>query len=196
VQAAGGVHEDNVAGGKFCFLDGAFDDFERLVRAGAGPDRGADSFRDLGKLFARGGAVDVRGNNERTVAVLRKPFGEFYSGGGFAGALQAEDHPNRRRARSEERLGVLAEHGGEFVANNLDDLLVRRKLQHDFAADGFRADIGEKFVGHADVDVTFEQRFANFRERGVQVLVSELALSAQILEGALQLLREILKHFW
>src|SRR5712691_12009047 len=84
------------------------------------------------------------GNDERTVAMLRKPFGEFSGGGGFTGPLQADDHPDRRRARSENRLGVLAEHRGELVANDFDDLLVGRKLQHDFAADGFRADVGEQ----------------------------------------------------
>ena len=41
VEAAGGVDEDHVAGGKLCFAHGAAHDFERLVRAGAGPDRSA-----------------------------------------------------------------------------------------------------------------------------------------------------------
>ena len=136
VQAAGGVDEDHVAGGEFGFLDGAADDFERLVGAGAGPELRADGFGDLRELFARGGTVDVGGNDEGAMAVLREPFGELAGGGGFAGALQADDHPDRRRARSEERLGVLAEQRGELVANGLDDLLVGRKLQHDFAADG------------------------------------------------------------
>ena len=41
-------------------------------------------------------------------------------------------------------------------------------------------------VGHAHIDVAFEQRFANFRERRVQVLFRELALPAQVLERSLQ----------
>jgi len=80
------------------------------------------AFRDLSELFARGGAIDVRGNNEGTMSVLRKPFGEFARGRCFAGTLQADDHPDRRRARSEDWLGVLAKHGREFVANDFDDL--------------------------------------------------------------------------
>ena len=155
---------------------------------------GADRFRNLGELFAGGGAVDVGGDDERAMAVVREPFGKLAGGGGLTGALQADDHPDRRRARSKERLGVLAEHGGELVANGLDDLLVGRKLQHDFAADGFLANVGEQFVGDADVDVAFEQGFANFGERGVEVLFGELALAAQILEGALKFFCQILKH--
>ena len=126
---------------------------------------------------------------------LRQPLGKLSGGGGFAGALQADDHPDRRRPRSEQRLGVLAEHGGELVANDLDDLLVGRKLQHDFGADRFLANVGEQFVGDVDVDVAFEQGFANFGQRGVQVLFGELALAAKILKGALKFFGEVFKHF-
>ena len=94
VEAAGGVHEDDVAGGELGFLDGAANDFERLVGAFAGPDRGADRFCNLGELFARGGAVDVGGDDEWAMAVVVKPFGEFAGGGGLTGALQADDHPD------------------------------------------------------------------------------------------------------
>ena len=51
-----------------------------------------------------------------------------------------------------------------------------------------------EFVGHADVDVAFEQRFADSREGGVQMLFGELALAAQILEDALELVCQVLKH--
>jgi len=89
---------------------------------------------------------------------------------------------------------VLAEQRGELVANRFDHLLVGRELQHHFAADGFLPNVGEEFVGDADVDVAFEQGFADFRERGVEMLLGELALAAQVLEGALQLFRQVLKH--
>ena len=73
-------------------------------------------------------------------------------------------------------------------------MLVGRELQHDFAAEGFFANVSEKFVGDTDVDVAFEQGFANFRERGVQVLFGELALAAKILESALQFFCKVFKH--
>ena len=119
--------------------------------------------------------------------MLREPFRQLAGRGGFAGALQADDHPNRRRARSEERLGMLAKQGGEFVTDDLHDLLVGGKLQHDFAADGLLADVGEELIGHADVDVAFEERFANFGECDVEMLFGQLALAAEILESALKL---------
>ena len=74
VETACGVHEDYVAGGELRFLDGAANNFERLVGAFAGPDRGANCFRNLGELFARSGTVDVGGDDERAMAVVVKPF--------------------------------------------------------------------------------------------------------------------------
>ena len=49
-------------------------------------------------------------------------------------------------------------------------------------------------VRDAQVDVRFEQRFANFAERHVQVLFGELALATQVLEGSLQPICECFKH--
>ncbi len=39
-----------------------------------------------------------------------------------------------------------------------------------------------------------EQRIADFSQRRVQVLLGELALAAQVLEGSLEFLCECLKH--
>ena len=109
--------------------------------------------------------------------------------------MQADDHPDGRGLGGVERLGVFAEHCGELVADGLDDLLVGRELEHDFATDGFCADVGEEFVGDTDVDVAFEEGFANFGESGVEVLFGELALAAEIFESALELFCKVLKHY-
>ena len=90
-----------------------------------------------------------------------------------------------RRPRSKKRFSVLAEKCGELIANHLDDLLVGRELQHDFTAERFTANGGKKFVDDRKGDVAFEHGFADFAERGIEMLVGELALAAQILEGAL-----------
>ena len=152
-----------------------------------GQTRHVTGFGDLRELFARRGTIDVGRNHDRPVAVRGKPFGQFAGGGGFAGALQADDHPHRGRARREQRLGVLAEQQRQLVAHDLDHLLVGRELQQDFGAQRLFADVREQLVGHAHVDVAFEQRFANAGERFVQVLLGEFSLAAQVLENALQL---------
>ncbi len=185
VEAAGGVDEDHVVGGKLCFAHGAAHDFERLVGSGAGPERRAGGARDLGELFAGSGAIDVGGDDHRAVAMFGEPFAHFAGGGGFAGALQADDEPDRRRARAELRFRFAAEQVGELVAHDFYDLLIGRELQQNFLAEGLFADVGDEFVGDAEVYVAIEKRFANFGEAGVEMLVGELALAAQVLEGAL-----------
>ena len=119
------------------------------------------------------------------MTVFGEPFAHFPGGGGFAGALQADDEPDGRRARAELRLGFAAEQVGEFVAHDFDDLLIGRKLQQHFLAEGFRADVGDELVGDAEVYVAIEKRFANFGEAGVEMLVGEFALAAHVLECAL-----------
>ena len=89
---------------------------------------------------------------------------------------------------------MLAQQIQQLIADNLHHLLVGRKLQHHFAAERLLADVGQQFVGHADVHVAFQQRFANFSERDVQVLFAELALPAQVLECSLQSICQVLKH--
>ncbi len=92
---------------------------------------------------------------------------------------------------------MLAQQQRQFVAHNLDDLLVGRKLQQDFRAQRLLADVREQLVGHAHVDVAFQQRFADSRQRFVHVLLREFPLPAQVLENSLQLVCQILKHrFW
>ncbi len=195
VQTAGGVHEDYIARGHFCFAESAADNFERLVGAGAGPQGGMGGFRDLGELFAGGGAINVSGYDERAMAVLGEPFSHFAGGGGFAGALQADDQPDGRWLRAVLRLGFTAEQFAEFVADDLYDLLLRGELEEDFGAEGFLADVGDEFVGYADVDVAIEKGFADFGEASVEVFFGELALAAEILEGALEFVCECFKHF-
>jgi hypothetical protein len=119
------------------------------------------------------------------MAMLGEPFAHFSGGGGFAGALQADDEPDGRRARTELRFGFAAEEVGQLVANDFYDLLIGRKLQQHFLAEGFFADVGDEFVGDAEVYVAVEKRFADFGEAGVEMLVGELALAAHVFEGAL-----------
>ena len=89
---------------------------------------------------------------------------------------------------------MFAQQCRQLIANHLHHLLVRRKLQHHLAADRLLADVAEQLFGHAHVHVSFEQRFADFRKRRVQVFFRELALPAQIFERSLQLLGQVLKH--
>ena len=84
------------------------------------------------------------------------------------------------------RLRLAAEQLGQFVAHDLHHLLVGRKLQQHFRAERLLADVRDEFVRDAEVDVGVEQRLADFAERGVEMLLGQLPLAAQVLERALQ----------
>ena len=114
-----------------------------------------------------------------------EPFAHFPGGRGFTGALKADDEPDGRRARAELRLGFAAEKVGELVANDFDDLLIGRKLQQHFLAEGFVADVGDELVRNGEVYVAIEERFADFGEAGIEMLLGEFALAAHVLECAL-----------
>ena len=58
----------------------------------------------------------------------------------------------------------------------------------------FSLNVVDKFLDHLEVDVGFQQRHADFLQRFVDVLLGERALSAQVLECALQFFLKILKH--
>ena len=167
---------------------------KRLRHTRLGIHRHTQTLAQNLQLIHGGRTINI-GCHEQRLAFLFEQIGcEFAGGGGLTRALQADDHPDRRRAGSEKRLGVFAEQVGEFIANDFDDLLIGGELQHDFAAEGSKADAGEKFINDREGDIAIEHRFANFGERGVQVFFGEFALAAKVFESALQLFGEVFKH--
>ena len=129
------------------------------------------------------------------MATLFEPGGQLAAGGGFAGALQAGHENDRGRLRGElEAGGVFAEQCDQLVANDLDDLLGGRKRGEHFGADGLGADVLDEVVDDVEVDVGFEQGHADFAQGFGDVLFSERALAAEVLEGALQFVCKVLKH--
>ena len=89
---------------------------------------------------------------------------------------------------------LAAEQVPQLVAHNFHHLLVGRKLQQHFRPERFFAHVGNEFVRHAQVHVRIKQRLANLGKRRVQMLLGQLSLSAEVLEGSLQLVCECFKH--
>jgi hypothetical protein len=72
--------------------------------------------------------------------------------------LEADHHDDRRRNRAElETLTLLAEHRGELVVDDLDELLARRDGAKLRDADGFLLDTFEELTRQLEVDVGLEQ---------------------------------------
>ena len=192
VQAAGGVDDERVAAHDDGFAAGFFG--QTLDKRGAGGlallvafvEARLDLLGDDLELLARGGAVDVDRNEHGTVTTLFEPGGQLAGGRGFAGALQAGHENDGGRLGGEvEAGGISAEQGDELVANDFDHLLGGRERGEDFSADGFLADVLKKVGDDLEVDVGLKQGDANFAQSLGDVLFSERALAAKVLEDAL-----------
>ena len=121
------------------------------------------------------------------MSALLQPVRQLARGGRLAGTLQARHQHDGRRLRGELHLGrVFAEDVDQLVANDLDHLLGGRERGHHFLAQRLLADVVDQFLDDLEVDVGFEQRHANFFQRFADVLFGKRALSAQVLECALQ----------
>ena len=159
---------------------------KRLVRRVAFPQLDVDIFGNHLQLIARGGTIDVDGNEQRPMTAFLKPLRQFSGGCCLTGALKSDQHEDGRRLRREIDPDVLAaKHFDQFVANDLYDLLSGTQALHHLLADGFGFDRVGELLDDLEVDVGFEQRHADFFQRFVQVSFGKLALAAQILKYAL-----------
>src|SRR6185503_9954655 len=93
-------------------------------------------------------------------------------------ALQPDQEDDRRRLRAEIQPAGLApaEQGFELVADDLDDLLSRRKALQDLLAQRLGADAVQERAHDAYVDVGFEQRHPDLAERLVEDLFADARL--------------------
>ena len=77
----------------------------------------------------------------------------------------------------------------QFLVNDLDHLLRRRKRGENFFAHRFLLDIVDQLLYNPEIDVGLEQRDADLAQSALHVFGRELAFSAQVLEHPLQLFR-------
>ena len=170
VQTAGGIDDEHVAAGvdglapRFFGqpLDGRRVRFADLAFVKIGLDRRRHDFQ----LLARRGTVNVNRNQQRPVSAILEPVGELARGRGFAGALQPRHQHDRRRLRGELQFGrVFAKRRDQFVADNLDDLLARRKRGQHFLPDGLGLDAVDEVFDNFEVDVGLKQRQTNLFQR-------------------------------
>ena len=138
VQAAGGIHQQDVAAGVGGFAPRRARQIERQrFSRRAFVDRLPDFARDDLQLLARRRTVDVHRNHHRAVAVLRQPARQFAGGSGLTRTLQPDDQEHAGRFVGEAQFGfVAAQDLDQFFVNDLDDLLGGRKRGEHFLAHG------------------------------------------------------------
>ena len=175
-------------------LDGALGDIDR-VRTVAAEDRYADLATERGQLVGSGGTVDVARGEQRRAALLLEQVGQLYGSRGLTGALQAHEHDDigNTVAKDELALGG-AEHLGELVEHDLDDVLRRRQRLHDLGGHAALLGLGDELLDDLKVNVGLEQRHANIAHGRSNIGLGQLALAAQAVKCVVEAIAQGIKH--
>ena len=147
---------------------------------------------DDAQLVDGGRAVDIAGDKQRAAALAAVIFAELGRVGGFTVALQAAHHQHGLALVLDvQQLGFLAAHqAGQFLVDDLDDLLRGGQAFHDLLPHGALGDLGAEILGDLIVDVGFQKGHADFAHGGLDVRLVQLALAAQLFEHAGQALAQ------
>ena len=176
-------------------LDGALGNVDR-VRAVTAEDRHADLAAKRGQLVGSGGAVDVARGEQRRAALLLEQVGQLYGRRGLTGALQAHEHDDVGDAVAKDELALGgAEHLGELVEHDLDDVLRRRQRLHDLGGHAALLGLGDKLLDDLEVDVGLEQRHANVAHGRGDIGLGQLTLAAQAVKCVVEAIAQGIKHW-
>jgi len=192
--AAGGVEDLDVATGFVAPGEGLPGDFEDgFFVPGGGENVDVDLAGEGGELLDGRGAHEVAGDEVGSAALGFEPACEFGGGGGFAGAVEANDEDAGGFGEIELG-GSAAEEGDEFVLKDFDDLLAGRDAAQDVFAEGFFFYPGDEVFGDLVVDVGVEQGQPDFAEGIGDVLFADASLTAKVLEYVLKFIRKPAEH--
>ena len=87
-----------------------------------------------------------------------------------------------------------AEHRGQLLVHDLDDLLAGIEAVEHIAAHRALAHARHEVLDHAEVDVGLEQREAHLAQRSIDVRLGYPAAAGQLAEDAAESFREIVEH--
>ena len=93
-----------------------------------------------------------------------------------------------------EPLALLAEHGGELVVDDLDELLSRGDGAELGDPDGFLFDAFEELAGQLEVDIGLEQDATHLPEAFLDVGLGQYATTAQPRERRFKFLGQLVEH--
>ena len=202
MQAARRIEQENVGVLKLRTFERAARDIDRLLalndRQGRDIDLGAQHL----KLFLRRRTIDVERGHQRLLAMLfADKAAELGGGRRLTRALQADHHDNDRRLCLElqfARIGIgvfaPAEHGGQFVVDDLDDLLSRCDGTQYVLTDGAFGDSIDEAAHDGQSHVRFEQSDPHFAHRVAHVLFGQRTAALQAIEDGAETVGQSVEH--
>ncbi len=160
-----------------------------------GVDRNVELRAERLELVDGGGTIDVARDEPRLPAFALELARELRRGGRLSGTLQPDHHHDGRRHGAElESLAPLAEHGGELVVDDLDELLAGRDGAQLRDADRLLLDALEELARELEVDVGLEEDATDFAQPFLDVGFGEDAAAAQPREGRFEFLGKLVEH--
>ncbi len=197
-EPAGGVDDDDVAGGAAGVLDRVAGHLHRVADAVAGL-RGvhldAGPATEHLELPDGVGALEVGGDQQRLVALALEPAGQLAGERRLTGTLEAGQHDHGRRVLGElEPPPLAAEDVDQLLVDDLDDLLGRVERLGDLGAARPLLDVRDEALDHRQGDVGLQQRQPDLARGGVDVGVGEPALAAELGEDPGQAVTQGVKH--
>src|SRR5947207_13350141 len=100
LEAPGGVDDQHVLAGRSRLPDSVEHDSGRIATLLAGDDRSADALPPYLQLLDRRCSEGVAGGEQHAIILLLQPMGELADGGGFAGAIDADDENHGRAGKA------------------------------------------------------------------------------------------------
>ena len=195
MQPAGRVDDDDPIAIASCGVDPGLGDSHDVRRTAIGVHGHLELRAERLQLIDRGRTIHVRGDETGRFSLGFQLARQLGGSRRFSGALQADHHDDGGRHGAElQRLTTLAEHRGQLVVDDLDELLSGRNRAQLRDTDGLLLDPLEKFTGELKVDIGLEEDTTDFAESFLYVRFVEDATSAKTRERGLEFFTELVKH--
>ena len=156
-------------------MHGALGDIDRALALDDGQEAGLGMDGHLLQLLHRRRTARIERSEENFLLVAGLDTARQLGGGrGFTRALQTGHQDDNRRfpvQRQAFRLAGPAQKFDQPVMDDLDDLLARRHRADHVLADGAILDPGDEILDHRQGDIGFQQRHADFAQRGLDVFL-------------------------
>lgn len=160
VEASSGIDDEGVGVTGGGSADGVVTDGGGVGTVGAGDDRGMESFAPEFELFDGGGAEGIAGGEDGGEVLLLEVVGEFGGGGGFSGAVDADDRDDGELVGEEFEGGIeLVEAFFDLGTGELEDIDAGFALGFEGLAGG-----GDDGVGDGESEVSAEEGGFEFLE--------------------------------
>ena len=175
VEASGGIQDQNIIAVVPGMQDRLAGDLHRVSLPHL-KHRHAGLLADDLQLLDRSRTIDVTGCQQRTLAALLEIPGQLGTVGGLTGTLKAAHHNDGGDLRREGDPGVGGTHQfGQFVIDDLDDLLGGSQALEHFTAHGLFTHRCHKVLGDLVVDIRFQKCHTDFPHDLLDVTLLDLA---------------------